>query len=188
MWEIEIAKFLYHPKSVFGIIFECIGEAPALMPFVFGIVILFRFCLLKRGTQKDIYFSIYLMLVVFFSTAIVFALKTVVNRTRFYDLLAPDYLGYTPFYSKGSGGESFPSGHAAMSTLSLLFYDIVARYKLFKRQKLVYGACLVFIFLTCLSRMLEGAHFITDVAVGVTISLGARYLLKIPFKKLDYKS
>ncbi len=188
MWEVRISQFLFKPESLFVKIFECIGETPALIPLVFTALILFRAIFKKSWTKGDVYFCIYLALVVLVTASITFALKKVVDRTRFYDLAAPDYLGYTPFYIKGEGGASFPSGHASMSALSVLFYDIEKRYRIFKNDGFVLAVCVSFATLTSFSRLVAGAHFLTDLIVGVAIALTTRFLLKIALKKLVYKS
>ncbi len=188
MWELRLSQFLFKPESLFVKIFECIGEAPALIPFAFIAVVLFRIMTKKEWNKGDVYFSLYLVLVVLVTATLTFVLKKVVGRTRFYDLTAPDYLGYTRFYVRGQGGESFPSGHAAMSTLSVLFYDIEKRYRIFKNDGFVLAVCVSFATLTSFSRLVAGAHFLTDLIVGVAIALTTRFLLKIALKKLVYKS
>ena len=52
MWEIGINEFLYNPDSKFGIIFECIGEAPALIPFCYLAIVVFGIAFRKWGFRE----------------------------------------------------------------------------------------------------------------------------------------
>ena len=68
---------------------------------------------------------------------------------------------------------SFPSGHAVMS-MGLVFalpplaeiYD-----RLYGRKLLLFGAGAVFAILVCISRMVLGAHFLSDVCAGSLIAV-----------------
>ena len=67
--------------------------------------------------------------------------------------------------------KSFPSGHTA-SSLNILFMAVFARYSkgIAKNINRILIIGLVFGLLTALSRIVLGAHFLTDVTVGYTIT------------------
>lgn len=189
MWEIKISEFFYNPTSTFAFIFELIGEWPALIPFVY-IFVVFVGILAKRRIFRDkkwelVLFSLYLVSVVVVASLVVLTIKNLWGRARFCELEAPTYEGYTPFYKLSSfGGESFPSGHASMSALSILLCDINNQHKIFDSNKGIVAFSVTFTILVILSRLIAGAHFITDLLVGVVISLATRFLLKKIYKKL----
>lgn len=79
--------------------------------------------------------------------------------------------------------KSFPSGHTA-SSLNILFVCVLARYSNFIKEKrtIVLGGALLFGVLTALSRIVLGAHFLTDVTVGFAITFILYYVsLKLFF-------
>lgn len=180
MWEIEVSKFFYRGETIFTKVFECVGEAPALIPFLYLFVVLSAFLFRKierKDIGKHIFFSFYLIAVVVLSVTVVSGLKCVFNRVRFVDL-APDYNDYTPFWAMGNGGHSFPSGHASMGATSFLTIDINEKHKVFKSKVVPLAFSIIFTFLTSLSRLLAGAHYLTDLIFGVLITLVARALFK----------
>lgn len=177
MWEIEISKFFFKGENLFTLIFECIGEAPALIPFLYLILILVT-CAFKRKLPKStLIFACYLLGVVIVSATVVATMKYLWGRVRFIDLNA-DYSNYTPFWIFSSGGNSFPSGHASMSATSILLVDINEKHKIFKSKVVPFAFSAIFTILTAFSRLTAGAHFITDLVFGILISLITRWILK----------
>ena len=183
MWEIEISQWFYHPTSIFASIFDLIGEAPAVIPFVYFVVVLVgivakRSCFTKNKWEY-IYFALYLI-------CVVVIVSTVVATV---DLNAPDYIGYTPFYQPSAfGGSSFPSGHASMSTLSVLLYDINKKHRIFAKNGWILAFSVLFTACVVVSRLIAGAHFITDLIFGVLIALVVRAVSKLIYQKLIAKS
>ncbi|MBQ8178409.1 MAG: phosphatase PAP2 family protein [Clostridia bacterium] len=193
MWEIRISEWFYNPNSVFATIFELIGEAPAVIPFVYFLVVLVGILSKKKlfldRKWEIIAFSLYLISVVVVTSTVVATIKHLWGRARFFELTPPDYFGYTPFYQPSTfGGSSFPSGHASMSALSILLYDINKKHKVFAKNGVVLAFSGLFIALVAVSRLVAGAHFITDLVVGVALSLITRALLKFIHRKWEVKS
>ena len=190
MWEIRISEFFYCPNTIFGLVFDCIGESPAVIPIIYFSCVLGGLLLKKKSVvarkSSLIGLSCYLVCVLVLSVTVVGTIKHLWGRVRFCDLTPPNYDEYTPFYLLGSGGRSFPSGHASMSALSFLLIDVNSVHNVFKKRKVVAFAC-IFTFLTCLSRLMEGAHFITDLIFGVLITLSIRFLLRKFFLFLKHK-
>lgn len=191
MWEIQLSKALYNPNCSFVKIFELIGEGPALLPMVYFLVVLVGVLLKKEPFYKEkkeyFIFSLYLILVVTLTALIVGALKNLWQRTRFFELDPFSYSRYTPFWQFGKGGSSFPSGHASMSALSLLFLDVNRKHAIFKRETIPLALGVVFTLLVCLSRLMAGAHYITDLIFGVGVALLVRAVVQKAFKFI-YKS
>ena len=193
MWEIKLSELFYSPNSVFAKVFEAIGEAPALIPLVYTVVVIVGIIFKKRvfndGKREIIGFSFYLMMTVLITATAVGTIKHLCGRARFYELSSPDYLGYTPFYIISDfGGSSFPSGHAAMSTLSILLYDINKKHKIFAKNGIIIAFSVVFVLLVVVSRLVAGAHFITDLVFGVVIALSVRWIVKLVYRKAMRKS
>ena len=188
MWEIKISELLYHPNTILGTIFDSIGEMPALLPIIYFAFIIGGIIFKNKnvlGRKRELLsFSCYLICVLILSVTVVATIKNLWDRTRFCDLTPPLYDGYTPFYVFGNGGNSFPSGHASMSSLSFLLVDANEKHPLFSK-KTPFVFAFLFTLLVCISRLTEGAHFITDVVAGVIVTLTARLVLKrLFFRKL----
>lgn len=85
-------------------------------------------------------------------------LRMIVNRARPYEAL-----DINPLIKKNKSGQSFPSRHAAsvfIIAMAFLYINVYAGIALF-----VLGV------LMCLSRVLAGVHFPSDVVVGAAIGI-----------------
>lgn len=91
-----------------------------------------------------------------------------------------DFSLFTNWYQKGNGGamlngfeiggESCPSGHVLSGCFSLLFPLLVNRFE--KTKKFTIPACIIsFIYIAFLgfTRMVRGAHFLSDISLGAII-------------------
>ncbi|WEV73705.1 phosphatase PAP2 family protein [Bifidobacterium sp. ESL0798] len=73
--------------------------------------------------------------------------------------------------------KSFPSGHSQFAgvTLSLCLLALVnPRWK--NRESMVYGVALAYALIVMFSRMMQGAHFLSDVTVGFALPMFALWL------------
>ncbi len=85
-------------------------------------------------------------------------IRKIINRPRPYEAL-----GITPLITKNKIGESFPSRHAAsVFIIALAFWSINIYFGI---------AILALGIIMCLSRVLAGVHYISDVAAGAVISI-----------------
>lgn len=93
-------------------------------------------------------------------------LKIFWGRIRFRDL-AENYSNFTPwYYPQGiTGNQSFPSGHAAMGFMLLALF-IFFTDKSFYKRTLLKGLIISWAFAVCVSRVVIGAHFTSDVLFG----------------------
>ena len=74
-------------------------------------------------------------------------------------------------YNIAEQGYSFPSGHTTNSTVT---YSSLAMYK--KNNKVLWGIAVVLPFLVGLSRVMLGAHYVTDVLCGWVVGTGLMLL------------
>ncbi len=154
--------------------------AALIIAFVFIMLALF----MKEDTLKKYFRVAYgCVLAAILTFAIIWALKLVWGRVRPRQLeLGGGYFAYTPWYlPQGfTGYFSFPSGHTANATviLSSLYYLRFLPHR-FKWLKPICIALLaVWIVLVALSRVVVGAHFLSDVLFGAAITLGIVYFSK----------
>ncbi len=154
--------------------------AALVIAFVFIMLALF----MKDETLKK-YFHVAwrCVLAAILTFVIIWALKLIWGRVRPRQLeLGGGYFAYTPWYlPQGfTGYFSFPSGHTANATviLSSLYYlrFLPEKYKWLKPTAITLLA--VWIVLVALSRVVVGAHFLSDVLFGAAITLGIVYFSK----------
>lgn len=115
-------------------------------------------------------------------------IKMIWGRERFRHMTAP-FSTFTPWYlpqSLTTNNEfmSFPSGHSANSsviywiTLIPLFLPSLKKY-----EKAISIFSVIWIIMVMLSRVIVGAHFASDVVMGMTLSISIFWLLKRKFVK-----
>lgn len=142
----------------------------------------------KDGNAKYAWIYLALVLVVFLlSSGIgVMLLKGFYHRPRFRTII----LGDVPFYAFGKRCteyleymenfnilkeefKSFPSGHSAVSalTIALAILTSCANEKVRKHQNKLLIISIVITACTMLFRILAGAHFLTDVSVGALLTV-----------------
>ncbi len=114
---------------------------------------------------------------------IIWAFKLVWGRVRPRQLgLGGGYFAYAPWYlPQGfTGYFSFPSGHTANATviLSLIHYLRFLPQKFKWLKPIVIALLAVWIVLVAFSRVVVGAHFLSDVLFGAAITLGIVYFTK----------
>ena len=114
---------------------------------------------------------------VFAANTIVDAMKDLWGRMRPYEL-QDDWSQYTSWLQiNGSNGhKSFPCGHSEQGWLALYLPLFVQATNKEKRQKVHLFAC-IFGCLMAYSRVRIGAHFLSDVTMGSTISIFVIYTI-----------
>lgn len=105
-------------------------------------------------------------------------LKIFWGRIRFRDL-AEGYNDFSAWYIPNgiNGNQSFPSGHAAMGFMLLSLFVFVADKSFYKRL-FFKGIIISWAAAVCISRVVIGAHFTSDVLFGAFIII-VSYLLLI---------
>ncbi|MCR5207891.1 MAG: phosphatase PAP2 family protein [Eubacterium sp.] len=99
--------------------------------------------------------------------------KSLWGRIRYRDLIKmPSFEAFTPWYKPNgiNGNRSFPSGHTAGAAMSYLMMTLpYASEKWEKRKAMCFAVPLVYTSIVAYTRLVMGAHFLSDVSVGGTI-------------------
>ncbi len=131
--------------------------------------------------QRYRWAGIGIVLTTLFAMAIVEGVKPIFGRVRFrsmqenFDLFTRWYQvngeKYISFVSERDEIKSFPSGHSmwAGSTLSLSFLAMV-HPKWQAKEKAVFFVLVCYAAIVMFSRMMQGAHFLSDITVGFSVS------------------
>lgn len=131
-----------------------------------------------KFSKKSILFS-RISFKMFFYGHLIFVslLKIIWGRIRFRDL-AENYSNFTPWYLPNgiNGNQSFPSGHAAMGFMLLALFVFVTDKAIYKRV-ILKGIILTWSIAVCLSRVIIGAHFSSDVLFGSFIMIVTYFLI-----------
>lgn len=155
---------------------------PSMTAFLLGIImaVLAAWIAVKvpeERKEKAIAFASTALIYFVFVLIIMNALKTIWGRMRFREMTDP-LTQFTPWYQICSRGgfsdtyASFPSGHSMNSAaviLLLLFPDIFPWFE--GKEKILRIVVYTWIVLVGSSRVMMGAHFASDVTVGILLSL-----------------
>lgn len=183
----------YLSKTIYAVAIGCL----VILPFAYLL-----YLDLKRK-YSDIYLKIAISIILAFVTSIIltFGLKYLIVRPRFYYLRTIDssYSLFRNWYdfsfdksiypnvSKSTFIQSWPSGHSSFVALLYLVLLTPFARKTNKRKHLVFVGVTIYAIFIMLGRMLDGHHYLSDVATGYFIgSLSAFiYMIFIPnkFKK-----
>lgn len=96
---------------------------------------------------------------------IIYALKTIWQRTRFDDMVAAgSFDAFTPWFRPlGNGGSSFPSGHTANAACLFFIVFICDVFAVsLKKRVAAYGCVWAYIVYMAASRIVIGRHFLSD--------------------------
>ena len=101
-------------------------------------------------------------------------MKYLWGRVRFRDLLAAgSYDAFTPWYHLNgiNGNKSFPSGHTAGAGMSFLmmFFPYLSK-KWEKKAQLCFWVPCVYTSIVAFTRLVMGAHYLSDVTMGGIVS------------------
>lgn len=114
------------------------------------------------------------IIIMFVQITVIEGMKYLWGRVRFRDLLASgSYDAFTPWYQINgiNGNKSFPSGHTAGAGMSYLMMAFPYLSKKWERQKtLCFVIPLVYTSVVAFTRLVMGAHYLSDVAMGGVVS------------------
>ncbi|MCD7722554.1 MAG: phosphatase PAP2 family protein [Clostridiales bacterium] len=142
----------------------------------FGIVLLFVFKYINvPGEYKKILTALAVIGVAVMAVqlSLVECLKYLWGRVRFRDLLAAgSYDAFTAWYIPNglNGNKSFPSGHtagAAMSFLIMLFPAAFCKWE--RHARLCCAGAFIYTAIVGVTRLVMGAHYLSDIAMGAVI-------------------
>lgn len=175
--------FLEENSIVFGIIYG-IG---------FGLFLLFiaRFVVIPEEYKKAlIILSITGIAVMAVQTLTVEGIKYLWGRVRFRDLLAAgSYDAFTSWLHPNgiNGNKSFPSGHTAGAGMSYLIMTLpYLSKKLEKKKTLLFIIAFIYTGIVAFTRLVMGAHYLSDVAFGGFISFTCVIIALVIIEKKKY--
>lgn len=129
-------------------------------------------------------FAAFMLFAVIGTALSVEGIKRVWGRVRFRDLLrAEDFSAFTPWYlPQGvTGNKSFPSGHTSAASASLLLSALPCLCEKLKKQEVkIFIITVLYTFAVGFSRMIVGAHYLSDITMGALIG----FLWMFAMKKL----
>lgn len=154
-----------------SLLIKPIGGSP-FHSIIFGIIFTIVSVLLVKTLRISFsgevfnFSKLVLLMGIFGYVLFVQPLKVFWGRVRFRDLDAL-YTHFTPWYIPNgiTGNESFPSGHSAMGYILIAFF-ILFRNKSFIKRLGLYSYILTWAIAVAASRIVIGAHFLSDVIVG----------------------
>ncbi len=167
----------------------------------------------KEIMNKLVIFAVLLLIAIAVSQGIVTVLKYIWSRQRFRNLQAGnitggDTTGYTPWYKPTLGKHdenvlypdtlggkelsgayrSFPSGHTAAAGVS---FAVILIPEIFEKMKKYgvwfYAVPSVYTVIVAVSRIVNRAHYLSDVLIGGTIAVLSVFILKFVLKKFWIK-
>lgn len=194
----------YRLVDTLGEIYEF--QEDATKPLAVACYILFAFCCVilefwflfafsKENLKKLYYFSWACVIIVILSVVVTQVLKIIWSRPRFRALKCVDDFSlyrkwYSPAFGKRKYGDlekdafkSFPSGHCSfVATLLALAY--LPRFIEMKKpaKYITFFATVLYLLIVALSRIVAGAHYLTDVIAGSMITV---VIMFITFKCMD---
>ena len=173
-----VMLFIYALGAIFigALMFEDMVEVfiDGILKYVIAaaigcLIIAYLYYVLKDQTEKQLENKKEFLVIVIALAIIVvltFAIKSVMDRTRFIDVLARKG-SFTKWYEIGTGGDSMPSGHTAMAVALIAAIPYFKKVDAFKGKNFLYYPVIgVYALLVGLSRISFGRHFLSDVAVA----------------------
>lgn len=163
--------------------------------------------------KKLVVFAVFLLLLIAVSQGIITAMKYIWSRQRFRNLQIGNVSfgtseGFTPWYLPNLGEHnpdalypdvlggkeysgayrSFPSGHTAAAAVSFAVVLLPELFDGLKKYKAVFFAApTVYTVLVGVSRIVNRAHYLSDVTIGGFLTVGIAFLLKYIIKKVWQK-
>lgn len=126
----------------------------------------------KKNVLRQI--AIIGIIVIFAQIMLIEGLKYLWGRVRFRDLIAANsFEQFTPWYKINgiNGNKSFPSGHtagAAMSYMMMFLPYLSEKWK--KNHQICFWLPCVYTSVVAFTRLVMGAHYLSDVTIGGTVS------------------
>lgn len=225
-FDLTIAKSIYNPLSIFGEVFDVLGQAPcylmvalslsftfaysykksgkkfliiSILSAIFSIVIWFvivniyfgkilklwlvilvslplnalllAFINFSEASKEKLFkFALFTLALICLSILINQGLKFIWGRYRFDDLYKAGTLSnFTPWWQiRGvNGNKSFPSGHTTAATTMFCLRYLLELFNAKKKVKISLCVLLaLYVIGVAYSRMVIGAHYLSDVTVG----------------------
>jgi membrane-associated phospholipid phosphatase len=159
-------------------IFQWITELGKSTGYLIGFFLLFLFYKYYRRRQIAANRALFLFSTVALSGLTTDLIKPLVGRLRPKLLFEANLYGFDPFRI-GYEYNSFPSGHA-----TTVFALAVALSLFFPRWRLPFFS---FAFVVGLSRIIVGAHYLSDVLAGAYVGAMTVFLLVLVCRRRDFR-
>lgn len=162
-----------------------------LLAFLFFLImyLLLWQCIQQATKQERRHFAYFLLFACVLTTCLINLLKMNIQRPRMRLLIAHPELSFQPWWHISTANiditalgiapeevQSFPSGHASSAALSFLLCYLPTKGRNRNQSVLLCLGALMFTFLVALSRILCGAHFLSDVSFGILMTLISIFL------------
>lgn len=179
--------------SLIGCIYMCINlgeywfikdDNRTLFCVIFGVltclVTLFIAGFLPVEPMQKLKPYAYFLMIAGLGTALsVELVKNIWGRVRFRDLLAAEsFEAFTPWWSPQwfTGNKSFPSGHTSAASAALLLTALPSVFpKLRKYETRIFIVTALYTFAVGASRLVVGAHYLSDITVGALVGFAWYY-------------
>lgn len=195
---IGAAVLCYGGYGVFGLMSTKLVEVPHQTAFAFvasglyaAITLALGKCISRETMHRLLRFAVFALVFLLVALAVIRLMKFGWCRMRYRDMLKEgNFDGFTPWYIPMLGREklsdaysytSFPSGHSSSIVhlfLITVLCDILPCMRKPAVRYICYGGCIVLTVLACVSRIVNCAHFLSDVVAGASITYVIFYILK----------
>uniref|UniRef100_A0A832DFX0 Phosphatase PAP2 family protein n=1 Tax=Ignavibacterium album TaxID=591197 RepID=A0A832DFX0_9BACT len=132
-----------------------------------------------RFSNKQFFFSRILVRMLVFGYLLTnLPLKFLWGRIRFRDFNG-DFSNFSAWYIPNgfNGNDSFPSGHAAMGWILISIFILLSDKPIFRRTA-IKTIIISYALILCISRIVVGAHFASDVLFGSMFMISAYVISK----------
>ncbi|MBE5762637.1 MAG: phosphatase PAP2 family protein [Clostridiales bacterium] len=183
-----------------------VAKIPILPAFgVFGALFYGSICLGvgalvdKQEMSRLLKFALFAITFVITAYLVMTIMKELWSRMRYRDMLKEgNFDGFTPWFklnvgrtNKVEGYEytSFPSGHTSSATCIFAICVLPDLYEKLNKKWIrysLYGVSTAFTVIVAISRLVNTAHFLSDVLIGGAVTYGIFYLLKYLFFRNGY--
>ena len=153
----------------------------------------------KVEMNKLFKYAVFALTFVVVSYLVMTIMKELWSRMRYRDMLKEgNFDGFTPWFklnvgrtNKVEGYEytSFPSGHTSSATCIFAICILPDLYEKLNKKWIrysLYGVSTAFTVIVAISRLVNTAHFLSDVLIGGAVTYGIFYLLKYLFFRNGY--
>ncbi len=152
-------------------------EAKLLYTLVFTCVAMLLGYLVREQNRKQLrYFAVVSLITAFVEFYLIQIVKLLWGRQRFYSIL-DDFSLFKPWYAPlgkvlDDTYKSFPSGHSGDAAVLLCLLNLPLLVTAAKGKQKIWGRALIYGWIICvmLSRVMAGAHYVTDVTIGAGIT------------------